>query len=110
MLHSQKTIITILIILTLVMTALICTTKQSSAAMTALDIIKKCDDLMRGKTSHITADMQVVTPNWQRTISMENWRAGGTQEFFIHITDPARGKGNHLPEKGKPPLPVASFR
>lgn len=99
MLHSQKTVITVLIVLTFILTAFICTAKQSSAAMTALDIIKKCDDLMRGKTSHITADMQVITPNWQRTISMENW-SRGTEDFFIHITDPAREKGTTFLKKG----------
>ena len=91
----------IVLVTVLVLTLLTGVYKPSTcyAKMTAKEIVKKCDDLLRGKTSHNTADMQIVTPNWKRTISMENW-SDGTEKFFIHITGPAREKGTTFLKKG----------
>lgn len=61
------------------------------ADMSAYDIIKKCDNIMRGKTTIMISDMIVVTPSWIRTISMQSW-SQGTEKTFIHITAPAREK------------------
>lgn len=69
------------------------------AELSADDIVKKCDDLLRGKTSSGESAMEIVNPNWQRTITMKYW-SKGTKEFFIHITGPAREKDTTFLKKG----------
>ena len=64
----------------------------SAEELTALEIVQKMDNLLRGDTSHGTSEMTITKPEWTRTISMENWSLG-TEKFFIHITAPPREEG-----------------
>jgi outer membrane lipoprotein-sorting protein len=82
-----------LIILTLLVLFTLFAGKYANAAeMTATEIVKKSDQLMRGKTTQGSASMEIVNPSWRRTISMDYWSSGSTK-FFIHITAPVREKG-----------------
>jgi len=69
------------------------------AEMSATQIIKKCDSLLRGKTSRGESRMNVITPNWERTIDMKYW-SDGTEKFFIHIMNPARERGTTFLKAG----------
>ncbi len=58
----------------------------------ATEIIKKCDQLLRGNTSIGTYEMTVTTPNWQRTLKLDAW-SRGKEMTFIRITSPAKEAG-----------------
>jgi outer membrane lipoprotein-sorting protein len=75
------------------------------------DIIKKIDELYRSKTSHCTMEMQIVTPDWERTLTMEAWSIGMDKTFVV-IHSPKKEQGvatlridnemwNYLPKTDK---------
>jgi outer membrane lipoprotein-sorting protein len=61
---------------------------QESAA----DIIDRVDRILRGESSHGTATMDVVTENWERSMTMEMWSLG-TDYSLIRITAPKSEEG-----------------
>lgn len=56
------------------------------------DIIRKIDELYRAQSSYSVLEMEIVTPNWQRTIAMDAWTLG-TKKTFIRITSPKKDAG-----------------
>ena len=59
---------------------------------TAREIIDYVDRMMRGESSRGSATMEVVTENWERTMSMEIWSLG-TDFSLIRITAPKKEEG-----------------
>ncbi len=64
------------------------------------DIIRHIDQLYRSKTSHADIEMQIVTPHWERTLSMTVWTKG-TDKTFIRITAPKKEKNLTMLRIGK---------
>jgi outer membrane lipoprotein-sorting protein len=75
------------------------------------EIIRQVDQLYRSQSSYSELEMEMVTPHWQRTLSMKVWTKG-TGKTFIRITAPAKEKGvatlrienemwNYLPKTNK---------
>lgn len=62
-------------------------------AQTAEEIIKKSEDLIKGKTSHGTFKMTVVTPEFTRKLTMESWWVGNDKALIV-INAPKKEKGN----------------
>ncbi len=60
--------------------------------LTAVEIIKKADEKVRGKTNHSVMEMQIIRPTWSRTISMKSW-SNGLDYTMTYITSPAKDKG-----------------
>ncbi len=59
---------------------------------TAKQVVDKSYHLFLGKNSFSVMTMVIVRPNWQRTITMQNWSLG--DEFYLSlVTAPARDKG-----------------
>lgn len=65
---------------------------SSAFALTALEIIKKSQDITRGKSSKGTMEMDIVKPEWQRKLVMDFWEKG-KNKFFSLITSPKKEKG-----------------
>ena len=61
-------------------------------AQDAAEIIKKAEDLMRGKSSYSEMSMQIIRPKWTRTLEFKGW-AKGKELSLLYITAPARDKG-----------------
>ena len=62
---------------------------------TSVDInqlIREIDRLYRAETSFSEIEMEIVTPHWQRTLSMFGW-SEGTDKTFLRLTSPQREKG-----------------
>ncbi len=59
---------------------------------TALDIIKKADEKLRGKSSQSTMTMKIVRPKYTRTMKLKSW-SKGTDYSLMLVTSPARDKG-----------------
>ncbi len=67
---------------------------------TALEIIKKADEKMRGTSNRSEMTMTIVRPEWSREIKMKGWALG--QEYsLILITAPARDKGTAILKRDK---------
>ncbi len=61
-------------------------------AQDAKEIIKKADELMKGKSSYAEVTMTIIKTDWTRTMSMKIW-ALEPDYALIYITKPARDKG-----------------
>lgn len=60
--------------------------------ISAIEIIKKADNKIRGKTSQGTMIMTIKRPSWERTVEMKTWSKD--DEFaLILITAPSKEKG-----------------
>ena len=63
----------------------------NSQELSAIEIIQKADEKVRGKTNHTKMEMEIVRPTWKRNISMKSW--GRSLDFSMtYITAPAKDK------------------
>ena len=60
--------------------------------LTAKEIIKKVEELMRGDSAHSIMEMTIVNPNWERTLKMENWEVG-RKKTLVRILSPKKEEG-----------------
>ncbi len=71
----------------------------SSSAQDATEIIRKADDLMRGKSSYAVITMTIEKPEWKRTMTMKAWSL--EPDFsLVYVTEPARDKGTVTLKRG----------
>jgi len=59
----------------------------------AKEIIKRSENLLKGNTSEGTFEMTVVTPDYERTLTMESWWIGNEKALIV-IESPKREAGN----------------
>ncbi|MBN1633810.1 MAG: outer membrane lipoprotein-sorting protein [Ignavibacteria bacterium] len=64
-----------------------------SLAQTAEEIIRKSEDLIKGNSAHGTFQMNVVTPDYTRTLKMESWWVGNDKALIV-IKSPKKEAGN----------------
>ncbi|UCE25355.1 MAG: outer membrane lipoprotein-sorting protein [Candidatus Zixiibacteriota bacterium] len=75
------------------------------------ELIREVDRLYRSNTSFTEFEMEIVTPHWQRTLSMDAWTEG-MEKTFVRIKSPRKEKGmatlrvenemwNYLPKTNK---------
>ena len=65
---------------------------RTAHAQTARELVDEVDRLMRGKSSHGTVAMDVVTEHWHRTMRMEIWSLG-TEYALVRVLAPPREAG-----------------
>ncbi len=55
-------------------------------------IVERIDSLYRSKSSFGEFEMQIITPNWQRTLKLQMWTEG-MKKTFIRILSPKKDRG-----------------
>jgi outer membrane lipoprotein-sorting protein len=75
-----------------VFSVLICLSTSVFAKADALQLLKKIDELYRSQGSKALMQMQVITPNWTRTIKMDIWTKG-LDYTFVRILEPRKDRG-----------------
>lgn len=60
--------------------------------MDAKEIIRKADERMRGNSSYAELTMEIIRPEWKRTMRMKSW-SKGTEYALVYIVSPAKDKG-----------------
>lgn len=83
---------TVIIIIALFLTLPLPQYRAYAEDLTALDIIKKVEQLMRGDSAHCVMEMTIVNPRWKRTLRMESWEKG-RQKFLVRILSPKKEEG-----------------
>jgi outer membrane lipoprotein-sorting protein len=63
-------------------------------------LLKKIDGLFRSKSSIATMKMRIITPNWQRTLTMQSWTLG-MDDTFIRVLSPRKDRGVATLKKDK---------
>lgn len=56
------------------------------------EVIDKIDQLYRADSSYALMEMQIVNPNWERTLRLKAW-SEGTEKTLIRILEPAKERG-----------------
>lgn len=85
----QKKLIFIFLILILAAPSY---SQNTAEKLTAQEIVKRADDLLRGDTSQGRYIMTVTTPNWNRTLELDAY-SSGRDKTFIRILTPAKEAG-----------------
>ena len=75
------------------MTALCFCVTLSVHAQDATEIVRKSNDVLRGKKTYSVITMTIVKPTWRRTVSMKVWSIEPDYSI-VSITEPARDKGS----------------
>ncbi|MGR5209369.1 outer membrane lipoprotein-sorting protein [Vibrio rotiferianus] len=65
----------------------------SVLAESASDIVQKSDQAMRGDSSYSESTMEIIRPNWTRSMTMKSWTKG-TDLSLVLVTAPAKDKGS----------------
>ena len=60
--------------------------------LTAKEIVQKADERLRGKSNYAELTMEIIRPEWKRTMSMKSW-AKGTEYALVYVVSPAKDKG-----------------
>jgi outer membrane lipoprotein-sorting protein len=81
-----------LLLSTLLSFCLLLPTTSAIADNDAAALLVKMDELFRSKSSIATMKMQIVTPNWQRTLEMQSWTRG-MDDTFIRVLSPRKDRG-----------------
>lgn len=51
-------------------------TSPLALAATAFEIVQKSDQTMRGESSYSEATMEIIRPDWRRSMTMKSWTKG----------------------------------
>jgi len=106
----SKTIWILVIILVTLVWALAAFAGPSEDAR-ARELARKIDDLYRSESSYAQIEMEIVTPDWRRTLVLKGWTRGQTKTL-IRILEPKKEAGtgtlrlgnemwNYLPKTDK---------
>ena len=66
---------------------------ENTTAEQAREIVRRADEQMRGNSSYVVATMNIVRPNWTRSMSMKSWTKGQDLSLVL-VTAPAKDKGS----------------
>ena len=69
------------------------------AQIDPVEVIDTVDQLLRGESSRAVATMEVVTGNWERTLTMEAWSLG-TDFFLVRLLRPKKEAGTATLKSG----------
>jgi outer membrane lipoprotein-sorting protein len=75
------------------------------------ELVRKIDELYRSTSSQARVEMEIVTPDWSRTLALNGW-SKGLDKMFIRILEPKKESGvgtlrlgnemwNYLPKTDK---------
>lgn len=65
---------------------------QAQTEEKAKEIVRKAQNITLGINSSSTMTMNIIRPEWTRSVTMQSW-SKGTEYYLIYITAPARDKG-----------------
>ena len=106
---TKNLVILLIIITTLLLAVLLLAVEAPDPRAQAL--ARKIDELYRSKTSYAQLEMEIVTPDWQRTLVIKAWTLG-QDKTLIRILEPKKEAGvgtlrignemwNYLPKTDK---------
>ncbi|MGF1719062.1 outer membrane lipoprotein-sorting protein [Vibrio kyushuensis] len=73
--------------------SLIAADQTSVVQLNPTQIVEESDKAMRGDSSYTESTMEIIRPDWRRSMSMKNWTKG-TDLSMVLVTAPAKDKGS----------------
>lgn len=74
--------------------------QEEAEALSPVEIVRRCDELLRGEQSFCRLAMTITRPGWTRSLEMEAWTRG-TEDSFIRVLSPPREKGVTFLKRGR---------
>lgn len=68
------------------------TTCVTITAQSALEIVRKADEKLKGSSTVASMTIQTVRPNWTREMTLKSWTKGSDYAMIL-VTAPAKDKG-----------------
>ena len=81
-----------ILLLTLFITSCHISQTMAQEKISAVEIIQKADEKVRGKTNTSIMEMEIIRPTWKRSVTMKSW-GRGMEYSMTYITSPAKDKG-----------------
>ncbi|MCB9228177.1 MAG: outer membrane lipoprotein-sorting protein [Deltaproteobacteria bacterium] len=75
-----------------IMFILMLSERAFSQTVSPQELLRKVDDLYRSKGSQGQIEMELITPDWSRTLKMDMWTRG-MDYTFVRIREPRKDKG-----------------
>ncbi len=72
----------------------------SLSAISGMEILRRAEQQLKGKTSTGVLEMQIIKPDFTRTLKLRSWWVGN-QKALIEILSPQREAGNKTLKIGK---------
>jgi len=66
---------------------------QMAICQTAIEIVEKADEKMRGVSSYSEMKITTIRPKWQKTMSLKTWTKGSDYAVSL-VMAPAKEKGS----------------
>jgi hypothetical protein len=63
------------------------------ARMSAEELVRRAEDILRGSTAESKATMVVTTPRWTRTLEFHSWDDRAGDRSFTRILAPRKDRG-----------------
>lgn len=79
---------------------LLCWLPLSIHAQTAEEIVRKADEKARGMSSYAVVQIDIIRPNWTRSMEMKSWSKGDKLGLTL-ITAPSKDKGTVFLKRDK---------
>jgi outer membrane lipoprotein-sorting protein len=104
----KKIVLLLVIVLSLILAGF---AGQAQEDPRARELARKIDDLYRSESSYAQIEMEVITPDWRRTLVLKGWTLG-QKKTLIRILEPKKEAGvgtlrldnemwNYLPKTDK---------
>lgn len=68
--------------------------------LSAVDIVRKADQKLKGESSQGIMKMTIVRPSWTREMTLKTWSKGDEYSLIL-LTEPARDKGTAFLKRDK---------
>ena len=78
---------------TIVLITLLLSTNVLSAELSAQEVVRQSDQQMRGESGYNEITMNIIRPEWSRSMSMKSW-SKGLDLSLVLVTAPAKDKGS----------------
>ncbi len=75
-------------------------TLSAQKELSALEVLQKSDEKVKGNTSQSEIKMTIVRPSWKREMTLKSWALGDEYSLTL-ITGPARDKGTAFLKREK---------
>lgn len=73
---------------------------DESTSLTAVEIIRRSDDLLRQGKSYAVITMEIERPDWSRTLVMEGWTEGASNAL-MRVQEPKKERGVTFLKRGR---------
>jgi hypothetical protein len=75
-------------------------TASPAEPLTAREIIRRSDDLLRGSNSYARVTMDITRPRWSRSLTLDAWTQGASNAF-IRVVAPKKDRGVTFMKRGR---------